>query len=165
MAAYLDPATQLTIPLDELPHCPRCKNGLLRPGVVWFGESLPEDTLWEAHKWIEADEKIDLCLVVGTTATVYPAAEYVHIAREKGARIVVVNMDVEELGAAGSLVEGDFLFEGDSARILPEILRPVVGDLGGLGLDTEAGVKSEGGEESKDAEEEDEVIKYFEAPP
>ncbi|RDL36497.1 uncharacterized protein BP5553_05849 [Venustampulla echinocandica] len=166
-AAYLDPNTELTIPLDQLPHCPNCKDGLLRPGVVWFGEALPYNTISETYDWIDAEKKIDLCLVIGTTATVYPAAGYVDTAREKGARIVVINMDVNELGAAGSLRKGDFLFEGDSARILPEILRPVVGDLGSLGLEAEAGVKSKKVEDTKNVagEEEDEVIKYFEASP
>jgi NAD-dependent SIR2 family protein deacetylase len=32
-----------TINPDDLPHCPECKTGLLRPGVVWFGEALPVD--------------------------------------------------------------------------------------------------------------------------
>ena len=30
---------------NELPHCPRCRDGLLRPGVVWFGEPLPGKTM------------------------------------------------------------------------------------------------------------------------
>jgi len=47
--------------------------GLLRPGVVWFGETLPEDTIEEVDSWIDQG-KIDLMLVIGTTATVYPAA-------------------------------------------------------------------------------------------
>jgi len=38
-------------------------------------------------------------------------------------------MDGGDLGSAGSLRKGDFLFEGDAAKILPEILKPVIGDL------------------------------------
>lgn len=52
------------IPLDKLPHCPRCGH-LARPGVVWFGE-VP-------HHLGEIDElvdKADLCLVVGTSSSV-----------------------------------------------------------------------------------------------
>ncbi|KAF4630673.1 hypothetical protein G7Y89_g7469 [Cudoniella acicularis] len=138
-AALLDPATPPAIPRSELPHCPSCKDGLLRPGVVWFGESLPEETLEEADDWVNSGP-IDLCLVIGTTATVYPAASYVDIARSRGARIVVINMDREELGSAKNLRDGDFLFEGDASKILPEILKPIIGD-----LDEEALRANEGG--------------------
>jgi NAD-dependent SIR2 family protein deacetylase len=103
---------------------------LLRPGVVWFGEALPKDTLKEISEWIEKD-KIDLMLVIGTTATVWPAAGYVDEARSKGAKVAVINMDGldRELGAASDLRDDDFLFQGDAAKLLPEILRPVIGEL------------------------------------
>jgi NAD-dependent deacetylase sirtuin 5 len=73
-------------------------------------------------------------LVIGTTAKVYPAAGYVPIARHHGARIVVVNMESsdDELGAASGLQKSDFLFQGDAGKILPEILKGVVGDLPSL---------------------------------
>lgn len=133
--AQVDPETPPTIPVDDLPKCPECKTGLLRPGVVWFGEALPEDTIEEIDTWI-AEKRVDLCLVIGTTATVYPAAGYVEEARQAGARIVVINMDSEELGAASGLRKGDFLFEGDASTILPDILKPIIGD-----LDLKGGVK------------------------
>ncbi|CZS89564.1 related to NAD-dependent histone deacetylase [Rhynchosporium agropyri] len=130
-AAYLDPNVNTnTINPDELPKCPECKTGLLRPGVVWFGEALPEDTLTEMDAWINKG-KIDLILVIGTTATVYPAAGYVDQARRRGARVVVVNMEGMggELGAASNLRNGDFLFQGDAAKILPDILNVVIGEV------------------------------------
>ena len=91
---------------------------------------MPEDTLGEIDEWIEQD-KIDLILVIGTTATVWPAAGYVEEAKSKGARVAVINMDGldGELGAASNLRNGDFLFQGDAAKILPEILKPVIGEL------------------------------------
>lgn len=128
-AAYMDPAIDTTtIDPSDLPHCPSCKTGLLRPGVVWFGESLPSDTLREIDVWMD-DGKVDLIMVIGTTAQVYPAAGYVNQARDRGARVAVINMDGGDLGSAGSLETGDFLFEGDAAKILPEILKPVIGGL------------------------------------
>ena len=51
------------------------------------------------------------------------------IARRKGARVAVVNFDDGELGSASDLGTKDFLFVGDAAEILPELLRPVIGDL------------------------------------
>lgn len=124
----MDPATPPTIPVEDLPKCPKCKTGLLRPGVVWFGEGLPENTLREVNDWIE-EKPVDICLVIGTTATVYPAAGYVEEARSRGARIVVVNMDSDELGSASFLTKRDFFFEGDASKILPEILKPIIGEL------------------------------------
>lgn len=114
----------------DLPHCPKCKDGLLRPGVVWFGESLPMDTLTAVDTWIEAAPKIDLMLVIGTSSRVWPAAGYVDTAREKGARVAVVNMDPSDIpGRRGGLDQGDWFFEGDAGAIVPEILKSVIGDI------------------------------------
>jgi NAD-dependent deacetylase sirtuin 5 len=119
-----------TIDPSLLPHCPKCETGLLRPGVVWFGEQLPRDTLSEIDEWMDRG-KVDLIMVIGTTATVYPAAGYVEQARERGARVAVVNMDAEDLGAASGLRGGDFLFVGDAAKILPDMVKSVTGDVEG----------------------------------
>ncbi|CAF9907597.1 MAG: hypothetical protein HETSPECPRED_007180 [Heterodermia speciosa] len=123
------------IPHDELPHCPQCGDGLLRPGVVWFGETLPRRTMAAVDAFIDEPRKIDLILVVGTSAKVYPAAGYVDEARAKGAKVAVVNMDRKDTpGGPGGLQEGDWFFEGDASKILPEILKPVIGDISRKGL-------------------------------
>lgn len=129
-ANLLDPnAKDQTIPRSQLPHCPKCTTNLLRPGVVWFGEALPQETINAIQAWIVESEKIDLMLVIGTTAEVYPAAGYIERARLRGARVAVINMDSENLGATGRLRDGDWMFEGDAGEILPEIFRTVIGDL------------------------------------
>lgn len=116
--------------IADLPHCPKCKDGLLRPGVVWFGEPLPEKTISAIEDFIIESKKIDLILVIGTSAKVYPAAEYVDRARAKGARVAVVNMDRGDTpGRMGGLMQGDWFFEGDAGVIVPEILKSVVGDI------------------------------------
>ena len=124
---------QVPIPelrIADLPHCPKCKHGLLRPGVVWFGEPLPEKTISAIEDFIIESKKIDLILVIGTSAKVYPAAEYVDRAREKGARVAVVNMDRGDTpGRMSGLMQGDWFFEGDAGVIVPEILKSVVGDI------------------------------------
>lgn len=61
------------IDTEDLPRCPQCSSGLLRPGVVWFGEPLPSKTLKEIDSFIEEPKKIDLILVIGTSAKVYVA--------------------------------------------------------------------------------------------
>lgn len=112
---------------EELPQCPSCKKNLLRPGVVWFGESLPEDVMHDVSLWFQQPEKIDLMLVIGTSSKVYPAAGYTNMARAKGARVAVINMD---RGDARDLTAQDWFFEGDAATIVPEILKSVIGEIG-----------------------------------
>lgn len=112
----------------HLPHCPTCKTGLLRPGVVWFGERLPADVLNDIDSWMEESEKIDLIMVIGTSAQVYPAAGYVDDARAKGARVAVVNMDGNDIPNSG-IHKGDWFFVGDAAKIVPELFRGVIGEI------------------------------------
>ncbi|KAJ7199165.1 putative SIR2 family histone deacetylase [Mycena pura] len=135
------------IPLAELPRCPAPHCGaLLRPDVVWFGEDLPRDALARIDAWMRgpgaagdadadtaAEGKIDLMIVVGTSALVYPAAGYIHAARARGARVAVFNVEEpgtgEEEGATAQLKEGDWFFGGDAAVVLPELLKDVIGDI------------------------------------
>lgn len=114
------------IPLDALPRCPSCKRGLLRPGVVWFGESLPMKTLRAIDTWM-SDGPVDLMLVIGTSSKVHPAAGYAMSARAKGARVAVINIDRAD-EASGGMMAGDWFFQGDAAKVVPEILRSVIGE-------------------------------------
>lgn len=116
------------VDLSHLPKCPECKRGLLRPGVVWFGEQLPSDVLDDIDAYLEKKEKIDLIMVIGTSAKVYPAAGYVDMARMRGARVAIINMDSSDV-PAGGLYDGDWFFQGDAAQIVPELLKPVIGDI------------------------------------
>ncbi|KAL4971090.1 SIR2 family NAD-dependent protein deacylase [Aspergillus stella-maris] len=115
------------IPREELPQCPECKEGLLRPGVVWFGEALPSQTLDYVDNWMD-EGKIDLMLVIGTSSKVWPAAGYVEQARGKGARIAVVNMDPNDMGK-GKFTSEDWFFQGDASVIVPEMLKGVIGEI------------------------------------
>lgn len=113
---------------EDLPQCPKCKKNLLRPGVVWFGEQLPVAVLGTIENYLDQEEKIDLILVIGTSAKVYPAAGYVDAAREKGAKVAVINMDENDV-PAGGWREGDWFFQGDAAEIIPTLLKPTIGDV------------------------------------
>lgn len=95
------------------PHCPRCGN-LMRPGVVWFGEALPEAVFAAAQ---QAARACNLMLVVGTTGAVYPAAGLAHGARAAGARVVVVNTAASELDGVAHAV-----LHGGAAQVLPALL-------------------------------------------
>lgn len=97
---------------------------------------LPEKVLDDVETWMSKDRKIDLIMVIGTSAKVYPAAGFVDRARGKGARVAIINMDKNDVPASG-LQEGDWFFQGDAAKILPEILRSVIGEVG-MGFDAAA---------------------------
>lgn len=100
-------------PLPELP--PRCDcGGLLRPGVVWFGEPLPEVALLAGAA---AARDCDVMLVVGTSAVVYPAAGLVPLALGAGARVIEVNL--EETPHSGAV---NLSLRGKAGEILPELL-------------------------------------------
>lgn len=114
-----------TIEKEDLPQCPKCKKNLLRPGVVWFGESLPEKVMQSVENYFGEPEKIDLMLVIGTSSKVYPAAGYTELARQRGARVAVINMNPSDAKSLGSQ---DWLFEGDAAEIVPDILKSVIGE-------------------------------------
>ncbi|KAM0437865.1 hypothetical protein ACHAPT_002230 [Fusarium lateritium] len=110
---------------DDLPQCPKCK-ALLRPAVVWFGEPLPLDIVNETEALFENPEPIDLCLTIGTSSRVWPAAGYADMARKKGARVAVINIRAED--AKGILPGRDWVFVGDAAVVLPELLKPIIGE-------------------------------------
>ncbi|KAL8948032.1 MAG: hypothetical protein Q9222_005748 [Ikaeria aurantiellina] len=118
-----------SIDAKDLPQCPKCKKGLLRPGVVWFGEALPEKSMTAVDKFVE-ESKIDLMMVIGTSAKVFPAARYVEEARYRGARIAVINMDKQH--GIRKMTKNDWFFQGDAGIILPDILYPVIGDISTL---------------------------------
>ena len=100
----------LRSPLPSLP--PRCEcGGLLRPGVVWFGESLPQDVWRQAER---AARKAEIFLVVGTSAVVYPAAGLIHYAQGAGAAVIEVNIE-----ATGAI---DTFLAGPAGELLPQLI-------------------------------------------
>jgi NAD-dependent deacetylase len=100
-------------PLPEIP--PRCEcGGMLRPGVVWFGEALPAKIWQEAEK---AAREADLFLLIGTSAVVYPAAALAPIAKSSGARVVEIN--IAETGLSDSI---DEFLQGPSGELLPQLI-------------------------------------------
>lgn len=84
----------------EPPHCALC-GAMMRPGVVWFGEDLPRVARFRAD---HAAQHCDLCLVVGTSGLVYPAAALPGLAKEHGARVIVVNPQPSALDDTADLV-------------------------------------------------------------
>jgi len=90
------PMAQIKARLDqgeEVPDCQACR-GVLKPDVVFFGESLPRDVLLEATS---RSYKCDLFIVIGSTLVVYPAANMPEYAVDKGAKLVIINLSVAHL--------------------------------------------------------------------
>ena len=69
------------------PRCDHC-NGALRPGVVWFGESLPQAEFKHASA---AAREAQVFIVIGTSGVVEPAASLVRIAKEACAFIISID--------------------------------------------------------------------------
>ena len=96
-----------------VPTCPACGSNL-RPGVVWFGEAIPQNALQDS---MTAASSCDLFLSIGTSSLVWPAAGLADTARAAGATIVEVNPDTTPLSNAT-----DFQLNGNAGTILPELL-------------------------------------------
>lgn len=85
----------------EPPSSPHHPEGLARPGVVWFGESLPAEALEQATA---AARRCDAVLAVGTSALVYPAAGLPALAQQHGAWFAEINPQATPLSASADLV-------------------------------------------------------------
>jgi NAD-dependent deacetylase len=100
--------------MESVPRCEKC-NGLLRPDVVWFGESLPREELESA---VIAARSCDVFFSIGTSGVVQPAASLADAARNNGAVIVEINAEPTPLTP-----KTDFSFPGRSGEILPELVK------------------------------------------
>jgi NAD-dependent deacetylase len=96
------------------PRCPAC-DARLRPDVVWFGETLDPVTLQRAFDAAACD----LCLVVGTSSLVHPAASLPTAAIGAGAAVVEVNPEPTPLSGRATLS-----LRGTAGAILPRLLDP-----------------------------------------
>ncbi|MBT8404366.1 MAG: NAD-dependent deacylase [Gemmatimonadetes bacterium] len=104
----LDPST-----LETLPHCPDC-GALARPAVVWFGENLDPGILDSA--FVEA-ERASVCLVVGTSALVQPAALLPRVVARGGGAVIEVNPDPTPLSAQSAVC-----LPAPAGSVLPALL-------------------------------------------
>lgn len=101
------------IPEDERPPvCPECFDSM-RPNVILFSEAMPMQAVYEAQ---EKAQSCDVCLVVGTSALVYPAAELPLIAKVADAKIIEINPE-----ETGLTEQADLSIRGKAAEIVPQI--------------------------------------------
>ncbi len=102
----------------EPPRCPACGD-YIRPGVVWFGESLPLDS-WHAAE--AAAQHCDVLMSIGTSALVYPAASLPLAALTAGAKVIQLNPDKTNLDA-----KAHFNLHGKAGDLLPALLQAAYG--------------------------------------
>jgi len=98
------------------PSCGEC-GALLRPDVVWFGEQLPSDAMAEAHRLAES---AGVMLVIGTSATVQPAASLPVVALRQGAALIEVNPEQTPLTPMV-----DLSLQGPAGTTLPQLAEAV----------------------------------------
>jgi NAD-dependent deacetylase len=99
---------------DVPPKCPDC-GGLLRPGVVWFEEPLPES---EMERAVAASRNCDIFFSIGTSTVVYPAAALPVEALRSGATVVEINPQPTPFTA-----QAHFALASAAGVMLPELMK------------------------------------------
>jgi NAD-dependent deacetylase len=108
--------TRWTDNFDGKTSCPCCKNNTLRPDIVWFGEMpLYMDTIYDALM------RADVFIAIGTSGNVYPAAGFVQVAKESGAKTIEANL---EPGVSNALF--DESREGLASQTVPTLVDELI---------------------------------------
>ena len=95
------------------PKCDDCK-GVLKSEAILFGEPLPETAMEEA---VELCRQTDLMLVIGSSLTIYPAAFLPQLAKNAGAKIVLVNLEGTNRDDVA-----DIVIRGRATEIIPKLV-------------------------------------------
>ena len=102
------------IDLSDVPLCNSC-HAVLKPDFIFFGEAIPEEAY---RKSVEAAQKADLVIVIGSTGEVYPAASIPPYAKETGAKVIEVNL--EKSLFTDSIT--DIFIKGKAAEVMNNLL-------------------------------------------
>ncbi len=101
----------------DIPYCASC-GGVLKPNVILFGEQLPVMELLGAR---QAARRCDLMIVVGSSLEVSPAADFPALAREHGAKLVIINYQATYIDD-----RADVVIHENAAEIIPMIAAVVM---------------------------------------
>jgi NAD-dependent deacetylase len=99
---------------EDDPPCRRC-GGILKTATISFGQGLVQEDVERATR---AARACDLMLAIGSTLSVYPAAGVVPLAKEQGARVVIVNAEPTAMDGLA-----DVVLRGSITEILPQVVR------------------------------------------
>lgn len=98
---------------EEDPACEKC-GGILKSATISFGQGLVQRDLLRAHA---SASSCDLMLAVGTTLAVYPIAEVVPVAKQSGAKVVILNGSATEMDDLANAV-----IRGSIGELLPRLI-------------------------------------------
>jgi len=104
---------QMTAEFSEIPPLCKCGN-ILRPDVVWFGESLPQD-VWQKAMIVAG--QCDLMIIAGTSLVVSPANTLPIYAKQNNAILIEINPENTDMSS-----EMDLVIRNTSAIALPEFV-------------------------------------------
>ena len=115
----IEPLVAQFLSTDRVPNCPDC-GGRLKHATISFGQTLPPDVLMEATRWAR---EADLFLAIGSSLLVTPAADLPLVAKDHGARLVIINRDPTPLDLSADAVLrggiGEVLTNVDAYTIEP----------------------------------------------
>lgn len=97
----------------KLPYCDDC-GGILKPDTISFGQAMPHDKMEQAFRYAR---ECDLCMALGSSLVVYPAASIPVHAADSGAKLIIINRDATPLDHKAVLTIHDSL-----AKTLGEIV-------------------------------------------
>jgi NAD-dependent deacetylase len=106
----------MDVPLKSIPPTCECGN-ILRPDVVWFGESIPSDWLQKSY------DVIDMCdtlVVAGTSGVVYPVASFPQSVKERGGCVIEINIEPTPISSIA-----DISLFGKSGDLLPMLVKGI----------------------------------------
>ena len=103
----------MDVPLKEIPPLCTC-GGLLRPDVVWFGESIPTYGIQKSYQLME---QCDTLIVAGTSGAVYPVASFPENVKARGGFVIEINIERTPISNIA-----DVTLIGKSGEILPVLV-------------------------------------------
>jgi NAD-dependent deacetylase len=122
-AACLDCAERHELPeierhFESHGHAPACRHcsGLLKSATISFGQAMPQGEMARARALIEM---CDLCLVLGSSLVVFPAAALPVLAKRRGAKLAIINREPTELDEIA-----DCVVRGGIGEVLEQVLEP-----------------------------------------
>jgi NAD-dependent deacetylase len=96
----IEPLVAKFLTEDAVPACAAC-GGILKHATVSFGQPLPAEVFMEAARW---SRSADLFLAIGSSLVVAPAADLPRLAKERGARLVIINRDPTPLDPIADVI-------------------------------------------------------------
>ncbi|MEX0942470.1 MAG: Sir2 family NAD-dependent protein deacetylase [Pseudomonadales bacterium] len=96
----LDDIKAIFLPDETVPYCSDC-GGIIKSATISFGQPMPVDEMARAEAAVQA---CDLLIVMGSSLVVYPAAGFPRLAKQNGARLVIINNDPTDLDIHCDLV-------------------------------------------------------------